>query len=278
MFAVMVLRAENWTIFCAFVCSNLTPSASAASLDSGMEAIREPMGTMAAAPTPCWSCSFLAFRCPASESHGRFASRSKRAAVCAKSTASGSLATATRTTSRSARIKAGAYCSADPFALTTSIMKPLSYMSSSAAYLNAWGSLSAISLTKPLSLLKAIAAPCNADPQPIFAASSRKLLSPRMSSLAPISALPFTLIASATKSRLDFRGPEASRSSSPLYFTASRMMARSPRSSPGANSSALPRLGASAAKSRSRSASTSCGADPSCVQSLRIMARQLAWR
>mmetsp|Transcript_95454 Transcript_95454/g.308056 ORF Transcript_95454/g.308056 Transcript_95454/m.308056 type:complete len:322 (+) Transcript_95454:1165-2130(+) len=278
MFAVMVLRAENCTIFCSFVRVKMRPSASAASLLGGRAAIRLPLGAAAAAPTPALSCSALCSARAGSESQGALACRAARAAACAERSASGSRAAARPTTSGSARNFEGRCRSAPPTLAASSRANPRSCRSSSEAYLTASGSLLAHSMTKALSSLSAEVAPCSAEARRISAASSSRPWSPRSSSLAPARAAPFTLMASSTNSRSPLSAGAASPRSSPLCFTASRTSLLSSRSSGDARCSARPQLGPSTAKTRSRSAWTSDGAAPSCVQSLKTMARQLAWR
>mmetsp|Transcript_106361 Transcript_106361/g.343092 ORF Transcript_106361/g.343092 Transcript_106361/m.343092 type:complete len:235 (+) Transcript_106361:994-1698(+) len=231
MFAVMVLRAENWTIFCPFVCWKRRPSASAASLVSGKLAIRGPAGTKAAAPMPALSWSFRSAVRAGSESQGSVVPKSARAEVCAKRIADGSPATAAFTISRLAWNVKGMCFSAAPACEATSRAKSSSHLSSSAAYLTASGSRLAHSMTNALSDLRAADAPFSAEPRCISAASRMRPWSPRSSSLAPANAAPFTLMACITNSRSLLSTADASARRSGLYFTASRMTFRSSRSS-----------------------------------------------
>mmetsp|Transcript_71268 Transcript_71268/g.208913 ORF Transcript_71268/g.208913 Transcript_71268/m.208913 type:complete len:476 (-) Transcript_71268:158-1585(-) len=275
MLAVITLRAENCTIFWGFKCWKTISHSLAASLDNGT-----PMSLFPHASASVGAVNSSPLHCAAkntSESHGMGELIPTRAAVCANAIADGSLSTAALTIRRSAWYLKGMYCSAAPVCLATCTAKSTSAFSSSAAYLKACGLAATHFKTNPLSALRSGAAPFIAAPL-VFTEARTKSLSALSWSLAPASAVPLTAIAWLTKPRSSFSAGAASPRYSPSYFTASSTSDLSARSSSGASMMAAPRLMPTAAKKRSRSDWTSGGAAPSCVQSLRTMARQLAWR
>mmetsp|Transcript_22409 Transcript_22409/g.70307 ORF Transcript_22409/g.70307 Transcript_22409/m.70307 type:complete len:330 (-) Transcript_22409:302-1291(-) len=179
--------------------------------------------------------------------------------------------------SRSALNLEGMCCSAAPVCLATRMANPASARSSSAACARARGFLATHCRTKAPSARRAACAPPSAA---ALAATqpSTKPRSPRSCSLALPSAAPLRATASATKPRSPCSAGVASARAPPPCRTASSTRARSARSSSAARPRAAPRLGPRAARTRSRSAWTSGGAEASCAQSLRTIARQQARR
>mmetsp|Transcript_88207 Transcript_88207/g.285523 ORF Transcript_88207/g.285523 Transcript_88207/m.285523 type:complete len:315 (+) Transcript_88207:887-1831(+) len=211
-------------------------------------------------------------------SQGAGKPRSARRAACANASASGSLATAAATISRSAFRCSGMCCRAAPQRQATCRQNSRSWRRPSSAYLKATGSHSVALATSSRSTRSSGEAPCSTEPRPMCAAWSTKSRSARHASAASAKEAPCTLMASNTKSRSLCNSGAAYLRAAPEKATACSTSCLSPLSSSVAKSSAIPKLARMAASMSSRSLRTSSGALVSTFQSVRTAARQAASR
>mmetsp|Transcript_6749 Transcript_6749/g.21038 ORF Transcript_6749/g.21038 Transcript_6749/m.21038 type:complete len:441 (+) Transcript_6749:1452-2774(+) len=215
--------------------------------------------------------------CATPVSQGRARPRSVRRDVCAKTAASGLVAAAAATISRSALKPRDMCCSAWPLASAACSAKSHLLRSSSAAPRKAAAPCPRHCSTSSASARSASLAPCNAEPWLLLEASSTKPRSPRSSSLAHASASPLTSTASSMKSRSPRSSIDASESRLGLHRTTWRKSLASERSSSATHHIACPQLTLTAANMSSRSPRSSAGASSSLAQFVRTAARQFIW-
>mmetsp|Transcript_96068 Transcript_96068/g.271941 ORF Transcript_96068/g.271941 Transcript_96068/m.271941 type:complete len:280 (+) Transcript_96068:764-1603(+) len=268
MLAVIVLRAENWMLFCTLIIIRPEPPSMPC---------RGPAAGAFGWPALA-HCSLISAACPASESCGSPASYSERRAVCAPPSAPGCAATAASTTSLFARMAGGRCSSADPFFFTSWSTKSVSARSSLSACLADSGSTATHSRTKPLSDLRDFAAPLRHPDTPAFAASRTRPRSPCRAADAPPRAPASRPRHSRTNSRAPRRESAANWRLAPSSATAFRTRVLSPRSSSVAFFSALPLLCSTQSSIMSRSPRISLGACAMHFQLCIRVTRQQAWR